>query len=209
MPSPQRPAKKKSSAVLIIAIVAAFFFFVIPAAIFFISSVSSGNQSVNEEPIQGDSNEIKPQWVGKKDVKDVNPGRLYDHLSDDEKKVYDMISDQFEGEGKTDIVYVDKMCGNDEYQSINCAYSNDNPYAGDINFYLQVQFTDQEPFYVSIKEKLRDPQSDYREVKPLVEKVASELKGADSEKVKEIHDYICDNVDNDLEAENIFHPMEH
>ncbi len=225
-PQYQKPKSRTPVAVIIAISAAAFLFFVLPAVIMAVSYVIESKGRVEQEEIgdgydemddedeefeddgeyEGAVNKTEPQWVELEDVPDVDPGLLFDYLSEDEQKVYDMLADFFEGNGDMKSITIDgEWDGSYQWERVTYAYSNDDFYSGYVQDYVGGQYFNESPVKFE-SWYIRDPHADYQAVKPIVDEVVEELDGPDSNKVRQIHDYLCENVEVDTEAELIFDP---
>ena len=214
----------KTPVVMIIAITLAFILFVIPVVLYSLSATISGTPNIldkgnitetktdrtetktahNALERENTSNGITPQWVNKGSIDDINPGRLSDYLNDNEKKVYEMEIEYFTGHDKDSSIPMEGYWNPtlEDWKKIEFAVENDLSNCGYILTYVSTMYYPDEKV-VKIEERL-DPEQDLKEVKPVIAEVAKHLKGTDSEKVRQIHDYICENVEYDDKSDKIF-----
>ena len=141
------------------------------------------------------SQQESPKWVGLQPVPDVDPAPLYDRLNEGEKAIYDALKNHFEGDDSYDnwLNYDGLLDDVSEDRAI-FAYSNDNPYIGDIFDYLELyvpqHYSDGSNRFRF--DPIRDYRSDYREMKAEAERVAASLSGSRSQMVRQINDYLAD-----------------
>ena len=160
---------------------------------------------VREEPSSART-EVQPEWVGKSNIADINPGRLYDYLTDDEKKVYRLLDDFLSGDKEKDSVFLDGSWDyTSQWATVFFAYTNDNPYAGDVTTYVRATYMTSTPVEI-VFTRLRDLKPDRSQTEAIVNRVAAGLTGSDSEKVRQINDFLREQVQNDTEAAMLFTP---
>lgn len=139
----------------------------------------------------------EPQWVQCTGSPEKYPGKIYDYLPDEEKLIYDAIDECLTGESGEATARIPYELSEEALLRASGVYALDNPYIGNPGFYIEaLEGTLYENGYMDYPyRRIRDYNSDMREIKKVVDEVVSSLSGTDSEKVKQINDYIASNTE--------------
>lgn len=149
---------------------------------------------------------VQPEWVGLENVPEIDPGPLSDYLNETEKIVYELETAYLEGKSDIKSISIENEWNSspEDWRRIEYAVENEAIYSGYLPTYSSVKYypADRE---VRIEE-IRDPGKDFKAVDQVVRSVAEGLTGTASEKVRQIHDYLCENVQLDYNSDMMFTP---
>lgn len=129
---------------------------------------------------------------------------LYYSLNENEQEVYEAIENFLEYGGPETVRLKAKSKPNSaQFERIENVYTNDNPYTGYLSNYINITWIRDEEdgtYYIHF-DQVRDYQADYLAMRAEVQRIAGNLTGSDWDKIKVFHDYLCDKVEYDLDAD--------
>ena len=143
---------------------------------------------------------VEPSWVKTVNIQDVDPGPLYAYLDDEQKELYTAVRSALEGKDYGWFPYKNGEM-DDTVAEVTVALVNDYPLVGDLSVYVTTSSHTKGGKSEMRIETLREFAPDYNEMMPIIKEVAGSLTGTTSEKVRQISEFLCENIEYDETAE--------